>query len=83
MKQINSRTEKINFLQRLKQGKASINELLPYKTELWTQYIDEPDIYINEKTGKEITAAEMEVKEKNKGDNVIFITILLRSRHEP
>lgn len=82
MKTINSRTDKINFLQRLKQGKASINELLPYKIELWTQYTDELDIYINEKTGKEITVAEMEVKESNKGNNVNFIIILLRSRHE-
>lgn len=38
MKTFNSRSEKINFLQRLKQGKASIYELLPYKIELWTQY---------------------------------------------
>lgn len=37
---------------------------------------------MNEKTGKEITAAEMEVKERNKGNNVNFITILLRSRDE-
>lgn len=43
---------------------------------------DEPDIYINEKTGKEITTAEMEVKERNKCSNVNTITILSRSRHE-
>ena len=81
MKQINSRTEKINFLQKLKQGKATINELLPQKIELWKQYTNEPGIYINEKTGEKITAAQMEVKQKNKGSNVLFITIYYRSGH--
>ena len=73
---LNSRLDKINLLQRLKQGKASIDEILPYKVELWKQYADEPDIYINEKTDEEITAAQMELKEKTKGSNVIFLTVL-------
>ena len=81
-KHLNSRIDKIRFLQNMKDGKATIQELMPIKVELWKQYIDEPDIYINEKTGKEIRAAEMEVKEQRKGDNIIFITILSRSRNE-
>lgn len=76
LKTFNSRIEKISFLQRLKHGKASINELLSHKIELWKHYFDEPDIYIYEKTGKEITTAEMEVKESKKGNNVNIITIL-------
>ncbi len=81
-KQLNSRIDKIKFLQKIKEGKATIQELMPLQVEIWEQYIDEPDIYIDEKTGNEITAAEMEAKEKTKGNNIIFITVLLRSRHE-
>jgi hypothetical protein len=83
MKAINSRIGKINFLQRLRQGKASIYEIMPHKIELWKQYNDEPDKYINEKTGQVITNAEMEEKEKHKGNNILFVTIQQRNGHEP
>jgi hypothetical protein len=82
MKAINSRIGKINFLQRLRQGKASIYEIMPHKIELWKQYNDEPDKYINEKTGQVITKTEMEEKEKHKGYNILFVTILHRNSHE-
>ncbi len=81
-KQLNSRTDKIKFLQNIQQGKATIQELLPVKVELWKQYSDEPDKYINEKTGQIISNAEMEQKEKHKGNNILFVTILQRSRYE-
>ncbi len=81
-KQLNSRTDKIKFLQNIKEGKTTIQELMPVKVGIWKQYIDEPDIYIDEKTGEEITAAEMDVKEKTKAGNILFVTKLHRSRHE-
>jgi hypothetical protein len=33
-------------------------------------------VFINEVTGEVITAAQMQEKEKNKGNDVLFITIL-------
>jgi hypothetical protein len=80
-RQLHSRTDKIRFLQDLQKRKATIKELLPYQIEMWMQYFDEPDIYINEKTGNEISSAEMDLRQKSKGDNIIFITGLHRSRH--
>jgi hypothetical protein len=78
----NSRTSKIHFLKNLQQGRAKISELIPYKIEFWKQFADEPDTYINEETNQEISAGEMEIKEKTKGHNVLFTTILNKSRHE-
>lgn len=79
---LNSRSEKIKFLQQLKEGKATIQELMPLKVELWKQYLDEPHTYINESTGEEITAHQMQEKQSNKKDNVLFVTVLHRKRYE-
>ena len=67
MKQINTRTEKKNFLNMLKQGKATVCELLPYKLELWTQYIDDPDIFINEKRVQKLQVQRWKRKKPIKG----------------
>jgi len=74
--QLNSRMDKIKFLQNIKEGKTTIQELMPLKVELWKQHVDEPDIFISESTGEQITAAEMEVKEKTKAGNILFVTIV-------
>jgi hypothetical protein len=81
-KQLHSRLDKIKFLKNIKEGKATINELIPLKLEMWQQYMDEPGIYINEVTGEQITTAEMEMKEQTKGNDVLFVTVLHRGRHE-
>jgi len=45
--------------------------------------MDEANIFINESTGEEITAAQLEAKQSTKGNNIIFVTVLHRSsRHE-
>ena len=46
-KQLNNRMDKIKFLQNIKEGKATIQELMPVKVEFWTGCDSEPDIYIN------------------------------------
>jgi hypothetical protein len=40
------------------------------------QYNHNQDVFINEGTGEEITAAQMQEKGKNKGDNMLFIMLL-------
>ncbi len=81
-KQLNSRMDKINFLQNIKDCKATIQELMPFRVEIWKQYMDEANIFINESTCEEITAAQLEAKLSTKGNNIIFVTVLHRSRHE-
>jgi hypothetical protein len=74
-KHLNSRTDKIKFLQRLTTGQATIRELMPVKVESWYQDNRMPDKFINEETGECINAAQMREKERTKGDNIIFLTV--------
>ena len=38
--------------------------------------LDEPDIYINKKTGEKITAAEMKSKEQFRGNKILFLIVV-------
>lgn len=83
-KQLNNRMDKIKFLQNIKEGKATIQELMPVKVEFWTGCDSEPDNYINEDTGERITTAELDTRKQAAGSKTIFF-IELRSdcRDEP
>jgi hypothetical protein len=77
-----SRREKIRLLSELQSGKRMLRELRPWKAELWYQHSYNPDVFINEVTGELITAAQMQERQKHKGDDVLFITVLCYE-HDP
>ena len=67
MKQRNlkTRTDKIKFLKELEAGKAKINELLPFKIEVWL--VEDDGTHINRNTGKRLTLAEYNADTKRRG----------------
>lgn len=79
---LNSRMNKIKFLQNIKEGKATIQELMPIKLEFWTGCDSEPGTYINEDTSEKMTAAELQTRKKVTG-NKILLFIQMKSTDEP
>lgn len=83
-KQLNSRMDKIKFLQNIKEGKATIQELMPVKVEFWTECDSEPNVFINEDTGERMTAAELDTRKQSAGSKIIlFIEQRTNSKDEP
>jgi hypothetical protein len=58
---LKTRKEKIQFLTDLKNGRASIAEILPIKISMWKM---EDGKYINMKTGEAVSPEEYEAQSK-------------------
>ncbi|MEJ7738527.1 MAG: hypothetical protein WKF97_13940 [Chitinophagaceae bacterium] len=78
---LDTRASKIEFLQRLQKGKASIQDIMSMVFETWNHYEDEPDIYVNGDTGEEISATEMAQREKPRPNRLFEIRTYI-TRHE-